>query len=319
MNIRKNIDYSAMFAALDVALNAGLPQMKLCCELGRMVCCGSEKGAAVAAAEHLHSRFPDASGFSPRNLRRMREFYRMYEDTPELLTLAMEISWTQNVVILEADMEPDERRWYLRAADRFGWSKAELQRKIDSDAHLEIQLDGSGFSAILSVMVMSWSVRSMIRILFLCHGNICRSPMAEFIMKDLVKKAGLEQSIQIESAATSTEEIGNPVYPPARRKLSEHGIDCSGKRARQLLNSDYEKYDLLIGMDRANLRSMYRICGGDFADKMHLLMDFTHRPGEVADPWYTDDFDTTWRDVEEGCRGLLHHIQLQSAIHGGDF
>lgn len=96
----------------------------------------------------------------------------------------------------------------------------------------------------------------MIRILFLCHGNICRSPMAEFIMKDLVKKAGLEQSIQIESAATSTEEIGNPVYPPARRKLSEHGIDCSGKRARQLLNSDYEKYDLLIGMDHANLRSM---------------------------------------------------------------
>lgn len=147
----------------------------------------------------------------------------------------------------------------------------------------------------------------MIRILFLCHGNICRSPMAEFIMKDLVKKAGLEQSIQIESAATSTEEIGNPVYPPARRKLSEHGIDCSGKRARQLLNSDYEKYDLLIGMDRANLRSMYRICGGDFADKMHLLMDFTDRPGEVADPWYTDDFDTTWRDVEEGCRGLLRH------------
>ena len=159
----------------------------------------------------------------------------------------------------------------------------------------------------------------MNRILFLCHGNICRSPMAEFIMKDLVKKAGLEQSIQIESAATSTEEIGNPVYPPARRKLSEHGIDCSGKRARQLLNSDYEKYDLLIGMDQANLRSMYRICGGDFADKMHLLMDFTNRPGEVADPWYTDDFDTTWRDVEEGCRGLLHHIQLQSAIHGGDF
>ena len=154
----------------------------------------------------------------------------------------------------------------------------------------------------------------MIKILFLCHGNICRSPMAEFIMKDLVKKAGLEQNIQIESAATSTEEIGNPVYPPARRKLSEHGIDCSGKRARQLLNSDYEKYDLLIGMDRANLRSMYRICGGDFADKMHLLMDFTNRPGEVADPWYTDDFDTTWRDVEEGCRGLLQKIIKKAVV-----
>lgn len=148
----------------------------------------------------------------------------------------------------------------------------------------------------------------MIRILFLCHGNICRSPMAEFVMKNLVKKAGLEQRFQIESAATSTEEIGNPVYPPARRKLSEHGIDCSGKRARQLLKSDYEKYDLLIGMDHANLRNMQRICGGDPAGKMHLLMDFTNRPGEVADPWYTGDFDTTWRDVEEGCQGLLQKI-----------
>ena len=143
MNIRKNIDYSAMFAALDAALSAEMPQMKLCCELGRIVCSRPEKGAAVAAAEYLHSRFPDASGFSPRNLRRMREFHRMYEDTPELLTLAMKISWTQNVVILEADMELEERRWYLRAADRFGWSKVELQRKIDSDAHLEIQLDES--------------------------------------------------------------------------------------------------------------------------------------------------------------------------------
>ena len=148
----------------------------------------------------------------------------------------------------------------------------------------------------------------MIRILFLCHGNICRSPMAEFVMKNLVKKAGLEQRFQIESAATSTEEIDNPVYPPARRKLSEHGIDCSGKRAHQLLKSDYEKYDLLIGMDHANLRNMQRICGGDPDGKMHLLMDFTNRPGEVADPWYTGDFDTTWRDVEEGCQGLLQKI-----------
>ena len=132
--------------------------------------------------------------------------------------------------------------------------------------------------------------------------------MAEFVMKNLVKKAGLEQRFQIESAATSTEEIGNPVYPPARRKLSEHGIDCSGKRARQLLKSDYEKYDLLIGMDHANLRNMQRICGGNPDGKMHLLMDFTNRPGEVADPWYTGDFDTTWRDVEEGCQGLLQKI-----------
>ncbi|MBM6897975.1 low molecular weight phosphotyrosine protein phosphatase [Pseudoflavonifractor capillosus] len=149
----------------------------------------------------------------------------------------------------------------------------------------------------------------MIKILFICHGNICRSPMAEFIMKDLVKKACLEQGFQIESAATSAEEIGNPVYPPARRKLAEHGIDCSGKTARQLRNSDYEKYDLLIGMEHANLQNMYRICGGDFSNKMHLLMDFTDHPGEVADPWYTGDFDTTWRDVTDGCHALLHHIQ----------
>ena len=145
----------------------------------------------------------------------------------------------------------------------------------------------------------------MTRVLFICHGNICRSPMAEFVMKDLVKKVGLEAQFRIESAATSTEEIGNPVYPPARRKLAEHGIDCTGKTARQLTNSDYDKYDLLIGMDRANLRNMHRICGGDFANKLHLLMDYTDHPGDVADPWFTDDFETTWRDVLEGCRGLL--------------
>ena len=150
----------------------------------------------------------------------------------------------------------------------------------------------------------------MKKILFICRGNICRSPMAEFVMKDLVKKAGLASQFQIASAATSREEISNPVYPPARRKLAEHGISCSGHTARQLTNSDYEEYDLLIGMDKANLRDMYRICGGDFADKMHLLMDFTDRPGDVVDPWYTDDFEASWRDVEEGCKGLLEKMQF---------
>lgn len=147
--------------------------------------------------------------------------------------------------------------------------------------------------------------QDMTRILFVCHGNICRSPMAEFVMKDLVKKAGLESEFLIESAATSTEEIGNPVYPPARRKLAEHGIDCAGKTARQLRNEDYKRYDLLIGMDRANLRNMHRICGGDFDGKLHLLMEFTDRPGDVADPWYTGDFETTWQDVSVGCSRLL--------------
>ena len=136
--------------------------------------------------------------------------------------------------------------------------------------------------------------------------------MAEYVMKDLVKKAGLEDRFQIASEATSREEIGNPVYPPARRKLAEHGISCSGHAARQLRNSDYEEYDLLIGMDRANLRSMYRICGGDFNDKMHLLMEYAGRlEQEVADTWYTEDFDATWRDVLAGCQGLLDQIIAQ--------
>lgn len=120
----------------------------------------------------------------------------------------------------------------------------------------------------------------MTKILFVCHGNICRSPMAEFVMKDMVKKAGMESQFHIESAATSTEEIGNPVYPPARRKLAEHGIGSDGHAARQLRNEDYDRFDLLIGMDKANLRNMYRICGGDFDGKIHLLMEYAGRPGK---------------------------------------
>ena len=145
----------------------------------------------------------------------------------------------------------------------------------------------------------------MTKILFVCHGNICRSPMAEFVMKDLVEKSGAADRFAIASAATSAEEIGNPVYPPARRELAKHGIGCSGKTARQMTAADYGQYDLLIGMDSANLRNMRRICDGDPEGKIRLLMDFTDRPGDVADPWYTGDFETTWRDVSQGCRGLL--------------
>jgi protein-tyrosine phosphatase len=149
----------------------------------------------------------------------------------------------------------------------------------------------------------------MTKILFVCHGNICRSPMAEFVMKDLVQKAGLSQQFYIESAATSTEEIGNPVYPPARRKLAEHGIHCAGKTARQLRKNDFKNFDLLIGMDKANIRNMERICGGDPDGKIHLLMEFAGLPhAEVADPWYTGDFEATWRDVLEGCQGLLNSL-----------
>ena len=151
----------------------------------------------------------------------------------------------------------------------------------------------------------------MKRILFVCHGNICRSPMAEFVMKDLVQKAGRADDFYIESAATSTEELGNPVYPPARQKLAEHGISCKGKTARQIRRSDYAEFDLLIGMDRWNIRNMERIFGGDPDGKIHMLMDYTQRPGEVADPWYTGNFDATWRDVLEGCTALLEHCTTE--------
>ena len=145
-------------------------------------------------------------------------------------------------------------------------------------------------------------------ILFVCHGNICRSPMAEFVMKDLVRKAGREAEFHIESAATSTEEIGNSVYPPARNKLAEHGISCQGKTARQMTREDYQRFDLLIGMDRWNIKNMEDICEGDDEGKIHMMLDYTSRPGDVADPWYTGNFEATWRDVLEGCQGLLRTL-----------
>lgn len=149
------------------------------------------------------------------------------------------------------------------------------------------------------------------KILFVCLGNICRSPMAEFVMKDMVAKAGLADRFHIESAATSTEEIGNSVYPPARSILAEHGISCKGKTARQMTRADYDRFDMIIGMDRWNLRNMQRICDGDPEGKIHLLMDFTSRPGDVADPWYTRNFEATWRDVVEGCKGILNALAIE--------
>jgi len=132
--------------------------------------------------------------------------------------------------------------------------------------------------------------------------------MAEFVMKDMVEKDGLQDEFYIESAATSTEEIGNSVYPPAKHKLAEHGISCKGKTARQMKRSDYDRFDLLIGMDEWNIRNMNLICGGDPEGKIHKLLDYTTRKGDVADPWYTGDFDATWRDVTEGCQCLLDAI-----------
>ena len=148
----------------------------------------------------------------------------------------------------------------------------------------------------------------MVKILFVCHGNICRSPMAEFCMKNLVSLSGRAGEFEIASAATSTEELGNRVYPPARRLLNSKGIDCSGKYARQITLQDYDHYDLLIGMDHANIRNMKRFWKNDPAEKIRMLLDYTGRPGEVADPWYSGDFEATWRDVNAGCAGLLQAL-----------
>ena len=148
----------------------------------------------------------------------------------------------------------------------------------------------------------------MINLLFICHGNICRSPMAEFIMKDLLQKAGMADRVYVASAATSTEEIGNPVYPPARRELAKHGICCDGKTARQMTRQDYDTFDYLIAMDRNNLRNMQRFVDNDPQGKVSLLLSHTSRPGDVADPWYTGDFTATWNDILLGCQALLREL-----------
>ena len=158
----------------------------------------------------------------------------------------------------------------------------------------------------------------MIKILFVCHGNICRSPMAEFMMKDMVKKRGISDQFVIASAATSTEEIwngiGNPVYPPAREELAKHGISCAGKRAVQLQRSDYEKYDYILGMDDWNMRNMMRILKKDPQKKVHLLLDYSENPRDIADPWYTGEFALTYSDIVEGCTAFLEYLKEKGMI-----
>ena len=148
----------------------------------------------------------------------------------------------------------------------------------------------------------------MTKIMFVCHGNICRSPMAEFVMKDLADKAGMAGEFEIASSAVSAEELGNHVYPPARDILAEHGISCKGKRAEVFCRRDYEKFDLIIVMDKSNLRNLMRIIGSDPEQKVHLLLEYAGRSDSVADPWYTGDFESAYRDILEGCEGLLDHL-----------
>ena len=151
----------------------------------------------------------------------------------------------------------------------------------------------------------------MIKLLFVCHGNICRSPMAEFVMKDLVEKAGLASQFRIASAATSREEIGNPIYPPAKRKLKKMGVPFGDHRAVQMTRADYDRYDLLLAADSANVRNMTRIAGGDPDHKIRRLLDDCPRPRDIADPWYTGNFDVTYDDIVEGCEALLDRLERE--------
>ena len=149
----------------------------------------------------------------------------------------------------------------------------------------------------------------MIKILFVCHGNICRSPMAEFVLKDMANKAGSSDKLIIESAATSYEEIGNPVHSGTRKKLSEFGISVAGKYARKLIKSDYNNFDYFIGMDSANIKNMNIIFGGDPENKIFKLLEFADEYGDIADPWYTGNFDETYEDVFKGCSALIKRIE----------
>lgn len=152
-------------------------------------------------------------------------------------------------------------------------------------------------------------------LLFVCHGNICRSPMAEFIMKKMVRTAGLEEEFDISSAATSTEELGNPVYPMARQELAKHGIGCPGHAARQVTPDDYSRYDMIIGMDENNLGQLRSIFRSDPEGKISRLLDHTARPRDIADPWYTRDFRTAWNDIYTGCEALLAELTAQLEAH----
>lgn len=154
----------------------------------------------------------------------------------------------------------------------------------------------------------------MIKILFICHGNICRSPMAEFVLRDMAARRGLGDRLFVASAATSTEEIGNPVHRGTREKLREHGISTDGKRAVQLKKSDYDQYDYLLGMESWNLTNMMRILKNDPEHKVYRLLDFSDRPRDIADPWYTGNFDVTYDDVVEGCEAFLAHLEETGEI-----
>lgn len=253
MNVRKPTDYNALFTALDALMTANLPQMELYRGIGRMVSGRPEKGVAVAAAGYLQVTYPDAAGFSPRSLRRMRDFYRTYESAPEIMEQAMIIGWTQNVVILEAELSVQEKMWYIRAVQRFEWPKLELVKQIASAAHLEITLD--------------------------LRQEVCYTGE--------------------NSSSECTNDDENPLYLPWQYlPQPDSRVRDEGSGEKSWVGGPIP-HRIRRHQHRGNRQP------GLSPGKMHLLMDYTDHPSDVADPWYTNDFETTWQDVLAGCRGLL--------------
>ncbi len=312
MNKRKLVDYTSMYEALNTLMKTELLEVELYFEIGWAVCTRPEKGAAVMAAEHLQASCPESKGFSPRNLRRMREFYRAYADSRELQALALKLGWTQNVAILEGCEGSQERAWYLRAAQEHHWTKTELMEQIQAGAWLQEGLDELGNTCYTESNTVSAGC--------LEHEEdpFCVSRQYLSESDGRVCDEGLDEKVR--SGGGVPDRLGGhqpggdwqPGLPsgPAEAGGARHPLREPRRPAAP--QPRLRGIRPLIGMDRANLRSMYRICGGDFNDKMPLLMEYAGRlEQEVADPWYTDDFDATWRDVLAGCQGLLDQIITQ--------
>ena len=278
MNIRKPTDYATMFTALDTLMAAQLPQMELYCEIGRVVSGRSEKGAAVAASEYLQAAYPAAEGFSPRNLRRMRAFYAAYEESPEIMRLAMNLGWTQNVAILEGCSSNEERAWYIRAVLRFGWKKAKLLDAIESQAWLHSSLDEQAVSCYTGEKEVTRESESDEEDTLCVPWKYLPQPHGR------VRDEGLGE----EGWDWHHNSISNRRPPAGRRSATRSilrrgaswrsmGSPATATRRGSLPMQDYDKYDLLIGMDSANLRNMHRICGGDFC-RQAAPPDGLHRP-----------------------------------------
>lgn len=310
MNVRKPSDYSSLFAALDTLMTANLSQMKLYCEIGRLISHRPEKGAAVAAAGYLQGTYPDAAGFSPRNLRRMRDFYRTYESTPEVMAEAMTIGWTKNVVILETELTLQEKAWYIQAVQRFVWSKLELARQITSAAHLEITLD-------LLEEVCYTEENSSSK----CVNNDENS--LHLLLQHSLQPDGRVCDERSGEESRTRNPIPHRICGYQHRGNQHSGPFLGGTQADGVWHQlHWENCATDHQLRLRQIQPLDRGGSGQSAEhtphlrrRLHrqdALADGLHRPPrDVADLWYTDDFETTWQDVLVGCRGLLDVCKRQ--------